>query len=157
MGAITFPYCNKTYSVRCKLLMRLEWSPQKGNRDAEICPKLETMNSPARKWIKIPLKGKGNMHGVLLHPKKPPSDASDYTNQAQTTTNEANEDSGTDARHNKKGTSETSSADAEKTTAERANSGKSNPPVALPPSTTKNKQNGGGDDTREKANPEHPN
>ena len=68
MSAITCPYCNKTYSARSRLLLRLEMSPQSGNRNTEICPKPETTDSPRSKWLKTLLKIKGNVRE--LHTKK---------------------------------------------------------------------------------------
>ena len=69
---IACPLCDKTFSVRIELLMRLELPPQQGNRDAEICPKLDASGPPKQKWIQLLLRIKGNMPELRLYPKKVP-------------------------------------------------------------------------------------
>ena len=52
--------------------MRLELPPQKGIRDAEICPKLESTDSPESKWAIPLLTIEGDMPELRLHPMKSP-------------------------------------------------------------------------------------
>ena len=72
MGKITCPYCNKTYFVRRKLLMRLGLAPQIGNRNTEMRPKLEATDPSDQKWVEILPKIKGVIHELRLRPKKLP-------------------------------------------------------------------------------------
>ena len=52
--------------------MRLELSPQQGNRNAEICPKLEAMDPAVPKWIQILLKANGHIPELRSQPKQSP-------------------------------------------------------------------------------------
>ena len=71
---ITCPYCNKTYCAKDRLLTHIELSPQKGNRNAEICPNLKTEDAPREKGIRAILKMKGNMYELRPISKKSPID-----------------------------------------------------------------------------------
>ena len=87
MSAITYPYCNKTYSVRIKLLMRRELAPPQGNRGAEICPEFHATDSQKKKWIEVLLKIRRRIPELRLNPKKPPlSTTADRKAEAQGTT-----------------------------------------------------------------------
>ena len=46
--------------------MRIELAPQQGDRNAEICPKLNPEDTPRGKWIKALLKIKGGRAGITL-------------------------------------------------------------------------------------------
>ena len=70
MCEITGPYCNKTYSVRRKLLMLLELAPLQGNRNTKICPKLEETDTTKQQWVAILLKINGNMPELRIQPGK---------------------------------------------------------------------------------------
>ena len=50
---ITRPYCNKTYWAQDRLLMHIELSLRKRNRNAEICINLKAEDAPREKWIKM--------------------------------------------------------------------------------------------------------
>ena len=73
MAAFTCPYCRMQYSVRSKLLMRIELSRKQGNINAEIRPKFEASDTHTKwKWVEILLKIKGSVREPRLKPKKLP-------------------------------------------------------------------------------------
>ena len=53
-----------------KLLMHIDLSPQEGNRNMIIGPKMHRNDTPKDKWVKILLRMKGNMPELRLQPKK---------------------------------------------------------------------------------------
>ena len=81
------PYFSKIYSARGKLLMHIELSPKKGNRDMEIRPRLLKEDTPRAKWAKALLKMKWNMAELRLQCKKSPiSISTTNKNDARRTT-----------------------------------------------------------------------
>ena len=71
MGEISSPYCNATYIIQEKLLIRLELKRKRGNRNFEIPHNLETSDPNKQKLAEVPTRPMVTCKNPDYDPRKP--------------------------------------------------------------------------------------